>query len=343
MASKFDFNTLYDVDCWQNDFRVAANKIMKTRKKIPICIPSYGRPDAKYFQVLAKDFSQYKNYPIHIFVNDEQYPEYLASEYLRDRPWITIHHFPNNEISDIGLKRAKIVDVMYDLGYETIFMHDDDIGGICPSIPSERKSGPIARSWVTLNHYESYNMWQLAAEYAWHMFDRAIYCLPMVAGFSWIPDFAWESNSYVIRGLASVSMCINIKRLKEDAQLNFLSNKNNHHEDFDLEIRCIEKGYYPIEIHWMTFTTSGNRENIISEHATFLERYEVFQKQMLEDFKHLDWVIARNRGEKPNVGINWNKAKKYLVDNGYLDGEKYEPTKYQINMWQGGKMLEYFK
>ena len=71
---KFNFDTLFNVDCWQNDFRKAANKIMAKgdRKKIPICIPSYGRPDAKFFIHLANDFTETKNYPVHVFVRDSQ-------------------------------------------------------------------------------------------------------------------------------------------------------------------------------------------------------------------------------------------------------------------------------
>lgn len=338
---KFNFDILFNVDCWQNDFRKAANKIMAKgdRKKIPICIPSYGRPDAKFFIHLANDFTETKNYPVHVFVRDSQIKDYENSEYLKDKSWVTIHHFPDDEISDVGLVRAKIVDTMYDLGYESIFMHDDDMNGIYPSIPSARESGPISRTWVGLNHWQTYNMWQLASEYAWHMFDRAVYTLPMVAGFSWLPDFSEEKSSYTIRGLASIAMCINIKRMKENG-LNFLTDKIKHHEDFDLEIRALIKGLYPIELHWLTFHSAGSGKY---QHLTSYERYEEFQKQMLEDFKDIDFVIARHRSKLPNVGINWNKAKAYLVNNGFLDGEKYSKTKYQINMWQGGKMLEYFE
>jgi len=340
MARRTPFPDLSLVNCWQNDFRLAAKDIMKTRKKIPICIPSYNRPNGKWIKKLADEFDNDNNYPIHIFVNNEQKMLYENSEYIKDKNWITIHAFPNNEISDIGLKRAKIVDIMFDLGYETIFMHDDDMTRLVPSIPHFRNEKPISRSWETLNCVESYNMWQLAAEYAWYKFDRAMYCLPMVAGFTWVPEFSLEESSYTIRGLASICMCINIKRLKE-ANLNFRSNKNNHHEDFDLQIRVIEKGYYPIEIHWMTFFTSQNKENNVSEHNTFLERYEVFQKAMLEDFKHIDWVIAKDRGI-PNVGLNWHRIKKYLIENNFLDA-KHKETKFNINMWESGKMLDYFK
>ena len=81
VKEKFNFDTLFNVDCWQNDFRKAANKIMAKgdRKKIPICIPSYGRPDAKFFIHLANDFTETKNYPIHVFVRDSQIKDYENS------------------------------------------------------------------------------------------------------------------------------------------------------------------------------------------------------------------------------------------------------------------------
>lgn len=338
---KFDFNTLYDVDCWQNDFRRAANKIMKigTRKQIPICIPSYSRPEAKFFMHLSNDFTDDRNYPIHVFIRNSQRDLYENSVYLKNKSWVTIHSFPDEEISDVGLVRAKIVDTMYDLGFESIFMHDDDMNGIYPTIPSERESGPISRMWVTLNHWETYNMWQLASEYCWHIFDRAIYTLPMVAGFSWPIDFSDVNASYCLRGLASIAMCINIKRLKEN-DLNFLSDKIKHHEDFDLEIRSLIKGYFPIELHWLSFHSGGGGKYA---QLTCFERYDEFQKQMLEDFKHIDFVVPRHRGKLPNVGINWNKARDYLAKNGFINYDEWSKTKFRFNMWQDGKMLEYFK
>lgn len=341
MNKEYYDDVLRNTACWQNDFRKAANEIMSdsNKRKIPICIPSYKRPDAKFFKLLAKDFDVKNNYPIHVFIRESQINDYENSEYLKDKSWVTIHSFSDQEISDIGLTRAKIVDVMYDLGYETIFMCDDDIMCICPLIPYARQEIYVNKAFRTCNVCETFNMWQLGSEYAWYLFDRCVYTLPLINGFNWLTEMTEEQNSYRLRGLASIVTCINIKRLKEN-NLNFQTDKIKHHEDFDLEIRALIKGLYPVELPWIGFDTSWNKQD---EQLSSYERYSEFQKQMLEDFKDVSFVSARNRGRYPNIGINWNKAKEYLINNKFLNKDMFLKNNYAVNMWQNGKMVEYFK
>ena len=54
---KFNFDTLFNVDCWQNDFRKAANKIMaKNTKKT---IKQIEKDTGKDYYMSSKEAKEY--------------------------------------------------------------------------------------------------------------------------------------------------------------------------------------------------------------------------------------------------------------------------------------------
>lgn len=329
---KMSTEELLEVDCWTNDFYEFAYEVVKDRK-YPIIIPSYNRPDCLFLKWVNPIMQPGYEWPIYIIVRDSQKDMYLNSEQIKYKEYIYVKSFPDELINDLGKTRAQIVRA-FSKKYNTFFMWDDDITNFCHTVPVLRPNGEYKNRCIgNINFGKSIAMWQLAHEYAEKKYS-ILYSTGMLQAFSWVPEFGTVERSLrILSGTPTCGMCLNVKKLNE-LGVNFRTNKDNGHEDFDMLFRALQLGAITAEFRWYTYSNPGMSAEFTNSNS-IQERFTMQQQEMKNNFGNIPWIKWTHVRGLDNVGINWNRLRKEYKDKNIIDVTKcnYE------DIWRNGQLI----
>lgn len=330
-ANKVTSEELLEIDCWSNKFYEEAYDIVKDRL-FPIVIPSYNRPNCGFLKWVVDKVVPGYEYPIFIVVRQSQKEMYEASEYIKYKDYVHVKAFPDELIDDIGKTREQIVKA-FSKQYDYIFMCDDDITNFCHTVPYFRSNGePKAQGVTTLNFGKTMAMWQIATEYVANKYG-VMFTTGMMQGFSWVPDFInVEKSMRLLSGLPTGTVCLNLKKLKE-LDLNYRTLIGNGHDDLDLLIRGLEKGLINCEFRWMTYSSVAMGT---MNFDSIQERFTQQQKEMKDNFGHIEYIKWIHQRGLDNVGINWRKVREQFKNKNIIDLTE----KHCYNIWRDGQLLE---
>lgn len=278
------------------------DKIIPDSKIYPICIPSYGRPDAKLLQSLSK-----QDLPVILFIRKEQYDIY---EKYKDVFKIVKLIGVNN----IGQTRHKIVQYCIYKKIPKIFMLDDDIN-LCDFIlPSVTSGGHKAlRPYCThkgtpyrINkHFFKMWMWYLSKA------DKKVAISSAGRKRDW-----WGmqyANAQPIYNSGSViqCVCLNIKLLHK-YDINYIDSDVCGIEDYAIQYHCMKSGLYTLIIKDLVYDCPTMGKNIggcdYSEGVTetLNKRMKLFMENVVseEDKKYMTTKITRSG--IPSIRFKWN-------------------------------------
>jgi hypothetical protein len=307
---------LTESDYWTNKLYNMAYERVKDRK-YPLIIPSYNRPDNRMTKYIYEHTIDSEPWDIYVVVRASQKEAYENAEYFKKcNGKVKLLAFPDKDIDDLGKVRVEVVKYFTDK-VDCVLMMDDDVNDIAYTAPYTRASGAkisvsITDKFVgkTMNFSRIMAMWQVAMEETIKIHDNVIISCPMIAGFSWAPDFCDpELSLKVMSGAQACCMCVNLNACKK-YDINFRTNKGNGHEDKDFTIRAIQKGCMSAEFRWLAYYSDGLGTDFLN--SGIAERMAKQHDEMYANFKDVDfvrWIIDR-KGLK-NVRINWSRATKY--------------------------------
>lgn len=285
-----------------------------------------------------------------------QSQEHLFKEALKEYSHATYLAVPDEQVQNIGMKRAKIVELFKN---KKIFMLDDDTSKHCidyqdifingktnePYI----KSKPITTKNNTNNYARSLAVFQLLADETFEKDSKCLLCLPANNIALLNTTISYDYKSATISGCPCQFFIVNCPRLIEH-NLNFRDSRISGHEDLDLAIRILQQGFVYRLIGAMTFNVTGLINPILEKnnahgYKNIVERFETYYKIMEDMYKDIEWVkFVREDKDKgnlfegrgvPNIKINIRKWKTInnIVDTDYENLDVC--TKY-INMFLEG-------
>ena len=322
-------------DYWTNKLYNMAYDRVKDRK-FPLIIPSYNRPDNKITNFIYEHTREDEPWEIYVITRQTQQQAYEDNETFKKCPGIHTLAFPDDEINDAGKVRKRAVEYFMDKA-DCIFMMDDDVHDFAYTVPYRRESGSdISISMTDKVRGEKTNfsrllaMWQVAMEETIKKHDNVIITCPMIAGFSWAPDFC--NSDLGIKIMSGAQVCclgINLKACKK-YDMNFYQSKGNGHEDKDFVIRALLAGCVTAEFRWLAYQCASMGTDL--RNVAVKERMSQQHDEMYNNFKDVDFVkYITDRNDFKNVRINWNKATKYYNsltgDNINRDNNAYDITK----------------
>lgn len=178
------------------------NHVKTTGGKLntPICIPSYGRPDAPIFT--KGSLNEMSKDEVFVFIRKEQQELYQV---LEDR--FTLVVLPSS-VHCIGTTRQAIVEWAHDRGYINIFMFDDRITKIDFLCPKTSKSNSV--SLCASPNSTVYNA-LLVWEEILNKFPVTLSC-PSHKGFSYFSENI-DINYEVNNGICAACVNVNVKDL----------------------------------------------------------------------------------------------------------------------------------
>ena len=321
-------------DFWTNKLYNMAYERVKDRQ-YPLVIPSYNRPDNKMTKYIYEHTIDEEPWDIYVVVRASQKEMYEQAEYFKKcNGKIKLLPFPDETINDLG--KVRVETIKYFSGKkDCIFMIDDDTLDITYTVPYTRKSGAQISMSVTdkfIGHNTNFArilaMWQVAMEETLKKHDNVIISCPMIAGFSWAPNFCDPENSLkIMSGAQACCMCINVKACNK-YDITFRTNKGNGHEDKDFVIRAIQKGCMTAEYRWLAYYSDGLGTDFLN--SGIAERMAKQHDEMYANFKDVDYVkfIIDRKGLK-NVRVNWSRATKFYNN---LTGENINKTNNKFNL-----------
>ena len=193
---------------------------------IPVFVPSYGRPYAKF---LLRAMEQ--KFPLYVFVRKEEREAY---SWIKDRPDTNLVVLLS-KVSNIGETRRAMFNYAVYKGFDKIIMIDDDVTPVDLSMV-DPESGKVKASGNVIGHVESWRKVIKRWEQLWT--DEAMF------GAAYRP-FAWSMTENEIlktkRGQLQQAVGINVKRI-HDAGLNYQSNAVVGNEDLYLQLECYING-----------------------------------------------------------------------------------------------------
>ena len=248
---------------------------------------------------------------------------------------IFIKTFPDEAINDLGKTREQIVNA-FSKKYDHIFMFDDDTYNFCHSVPKLRNNGwPKSQVVHNINFGKTIAMWQIAHEYAVKTHD-IVFSTGMHQAFCWPPENCQSERSLkLMAGVFSQTICVNLNKLNENS-LNYRTNINNGHEDFDLLIRCLENRLKVVEFRWFTYAAEAMKASFLNDTDTLEMRFTKQQAEMKNNFGHLDYIDFKKIRGFNNVRINWRKLAKMYKNENIID--VYD-NKF-FDLWRDGQLLE---
>lgn len=211
---------------------------------LPICIPSYSRPDAAILYELKKDPAL----PVILFIRSEQ-----KKLYEKWSSYFKIVALKN--VSNIGETRAKIVDYAYYKGYDNIFMFDDDISKFNYLVKGFTKKGqkklmlnPIPENECQIGR-DALKLWSYYISLCNDLALSGVVFRP----FSWMwgnTHQEWVYNKGVVAQVFSV----NVRLLKEH-NIQYRSNTECFNEDTCMQFDCMNAGLNTILFKEFTYST----------------------------------------------------------------------------------------
>ena len=338
--------------------------IMKNNiEKYIVVIPCYVKPEItdeltidklkkkNVFDVIRQNSITEEFYNICFVIAQSQ--EHLFKEALKEFKHATYLAVPDDQVQNIGMKRAKIVELFKN---KKIFMLDDDTSKHCidyqdifinkTTNEEYQKSKPITTKNNTNNYARSFAVFQLLAEETFNQDDKCLLCLPANNIALLNTTISHDYKSATISGCPCQFFIVNCSRLLENG-LNFRDSKISGHEDLDLAIRMLQQGFVYRLIGSITFNVPGLINPVLEKnnahgYKNIVERFETYYEIMKNMYGNIEWVrFVREEKDKgnlfggrgvPNIKID---IRKWKTINNIVDTE-YENldvcTKY-INMF----------
>lgn len=323
----YESDKYHPLEWWTNNFyEKAYSTIIKSGiEKFPVIIPSYNRPNFNLYNIINTMSKEY-NYPILVFVRESQYNDYMNSKQSK---YVTIIPLPDSEIDSAGKVRKRSLEWLYDNDYNYAFSFDDDLIGLTYTIKDWTKTGNVKASAVSnINLAKVLAMWQLSMMEADDKYDVAISGVsPM--GFSWKPEYTFDDQSVLLRGSPNQAVCLNVKKLIENG-INYEDNKDVGHEDIDLLIKIVDKGYNVAILPFLTYSAPAmSPENFKEFGNNMKDRFKAQQEIMYKNHSDKDWVVFREKRDLAQVVLNWIRIRKMR-----------NVTKYIFDIWNNGKLLD---
>lgn len=332
-------------------------------EKYVVVIPCYVKPEItdeltidklkkkNVFDLIRQNSKTEEFYNVCFVIAQSQ--EHLFKEALKEYKHVTYLAIPDDQVQNIGMKRAKIVELFKN---KKIFMLDDDTSKHCINYKdtfikkqtgeSYQKAKPIVTKNNLNNYARSLAVFQLLAEETFNQDNKCLLCLPANNIALLNKTISHDYKSATISGCPCQFFIVNCKRLL-DNNLNFRDSRIAGHEDLDLAIRMLQQGFVYRLIGSITFNVPGLINPVLEKnnahgYKNIVERFETYYEIMKNMYGNVEWVkfVREEKDEGnlfggkgvPNIKID---IKKWKTINNIVDTE-YENldvcTKY-INMF----------
>lgn len=321
-----DFNK--DREWWTHHFYESAYEIMENKKKWPVLIPSYNRPNTVTVRTIFNEMTPDCNYPVHLIVRASQVPEY--EKYLEGIYGVDIISFPDEQINNLGAVRRTIVNWLNENGFEAGFMFDDDITELTYTFKGYTGKGELKAKYLHRKGADIPRvlaMWQICMEYGIKNFDLVASSIsPMFS--SWKYDYTDQEQSMMMyRGVPSQVMCINAKKFKEEG-LVYPDTKECAHEDIDMAIKIVEKRLKLAMFPFLVYSANPMTPEFGNFGSTMEARMKAQQEIMYKNHHDKEYVRFEDKRGLAQVSINWIRVRKILgID------------KFRFNIWNDGEIL----
>lgn len=281
---------------WTEELYDRAYETVKDRKW-PIVIPSYNRPDF-ITQKLFK-FTEEENWPVYVVIRESQRDLYSVKY-----PYVTYITVPDRIIRNIGNTRAFIVRWAKAVGFDYIFMLDDDIKSFKYSISGTTKKGLPKAKVVDTSFSRYMAMWQVSSE----ALPDFILNGPILEQFAWTadcidPDKCVDATSLVIN-----AVCVNLKKM-QDLGLNYGDNTIVGHEDIEMAIQAFEHGLPCVKFKFLTYRVNPSD---LWGYSSMAERFQRQYDIMYHNHQGKSYVCFRkDMAGFPCVTLKY-KTKKFI-------------------------------
>lgn len=298
--------------------------IMKNNiERYIVVIPCYVKPEntdeltieklkkKNVFDVVRQNSITDEFYNICFVIAQSQ--EYLFKEALKEFKHVTYLAIPDNEVQNIGMKRAKIIELF---NSKKIFMLDDDTSKHCIDYKDifinkttnepYQKSKPITTENNTNNYARSFAVFQLLAEETFNQDDKCLLCLPANNIALLNTTISYDYKSATISGCPCQFFIVNCSRLLEN-NLNFRDSRISGHEDLDLAIRMLQQRLVYRLIGGITFNVNGLINPVLEKnnahgYKNIVERFETYYNIMKDMYGNVEWVrFVREEKDKGNL------------------------------------------
>jgi len=303
-----------------------SRKVAGRKLEIPICIPSYGRPDSAMFKILEKE----PDLPMVFFIREEQKELYAG---LKGKARIVTL----KNVDNIGQTRAKIVKWAHKQGYENIFMFDDKVTAVNALAPRLSRNDNWSMSKFTTTMYQALQVWE-------YLIRKYKPCMSggLHKGFSFSPGNI-NAEPEIAPGIWC-AIQLNVDMLSEN-DINYRDSNIYGHEDNIMEIEVMQKRLKHIcfkDIEFDNIPSSdkytGGIQDTCPESETRLERVSRLS-DLVEKFVgkgHPGIIFYTWKDGARYVRMNWKYWRKHY-------SEEPKLTKKQIDRFNVLKLSEVSK
>lgn len=267
---------------------------------IPVFVPSYKRPKAKF---LVRAMEQ--EFPLYVFVRKEERDAYA---WIKERPDTTLVLLSN--VSNIGETRRAMFRYAVHHRIPKIIMIDDDVTRLDLSM-FDQVSGRVKASGNVTGRTESWNKVITRFENLWG--KQAMF------GASYRP-FSWSMSEEEIlklsRGQLQQVVGINVKQIYK-AGLNYQSNTVVGNEDLFLQLECYQQGLECVRTNAIQYDCpamgAGEGGCNASELGSLAEKQRVRVEAFLKACNNSPAVrVATTRSGIESIKFNWKEINKMM-------------------------------
>lgn len=270
-------------------------------KCLPVCIPSYSRPEGAAIRALEN----HKEIKSILFIRKEQ------EELYRD---VSLKKVKLNHVHDIGSTRRAIINYLRINGIKECFMIDDDVSIVDYLYPHKGSNSEFMRPSLLNNGLKS--GWNPIAFSVWH---RLIKEIPFSIAMCGIPlrQFCFSIPKTVYKIDCSIPMqCfyINIKEL-DRLGISFEPNSIIGWEDAALAYKIVRAGGHTAQITLLTYACpemGSNKGGIQSQYdGSNIARSQEYSNAFMENVAKGDPAVYKKelKNGQTNIRINWRAIK----------------------------------
>ena len=282
------------------------HKLVTDEEVFPICVTSYNRPDAHLLRFADR-------VPIVLFIRREQ--EQLYKVYKEKCRIVLL-----DNVKNVGQTRAAIVNWAYDLGYDNIFMLDDDIQSVNFMIPGKSTTSDkeFMKQYSTVIHIPEsvelyfFKMWTWLIK---HSDPKLTLSGPGAKSDFW--NIANKDRDFYYN-VGSVIQCVhlNVKNLVEH-DINYESNDFCGVEYYTLQYDIMINGLYTMIYTDLVFrvpsvgSKSGGNGLMNSQELQqkYFESIELFKTNVMQPETSDRVTTKTSKGGIPSIKFIWQRWK----------------------------------
>lgn len=277
---------------------------------MPLCIPSYNRPHSTTLKLAVES-----NVPTYLFIYPEQVEAY-KEEMTKTGDWSNVTIVECIGFKGIIPKRNFISQHMYSLGFEQIFVFDDDVKEITyvsrPEVLPEDVKG-VGNYVVKPGLDTILAMWQYILD---ELYDEELpWGTSGIAynGYNGVMEVDTD-KAYKLTGMSIVTVALNLKYL-HDQKYTF----EHGWDDVNFTFEAMEKGLNLCRIPWITYCLDMKiaNESVVRDPEKEFENTYNYTLKSLEHFGE-HYIRTYTIRDEMHIRVRWSRIKKSMQEHGRL-------------------------